>query len=448
MVDSTPFLRTLRRSLALVLLFALTVVPARAQSSGDGTIYSRFGIGELYSFSSPQAEAMGGGGAGLRSLNYTGFTNPALWSDQVLTRLAAGARLRGISASDEGGASSQLTSGALQAIQFSLPLYTRKLGVGLAFKPFSRSNYRVVRRSETPLVFGSAPSDTSAFEINYEGRGGLQQFVGGVGYRVNDALSVGASVDVIFGIIEEGRRTAFENPQFVETNSTDATRLSGVTGTFGAVLTLADVFAGDDAFSVGGSFTLPTTLSGTRVRTLSEGLDQDTLGTEVNGSVDIPWRAQLGLTYKPDERWIVVMNGRYEPWSELSSSFNASGGGPGSFPVGGSDALTDRVRVSLGGEFLPAGTDLLEPYTARMAYRLGAYYEKSYAQPVEDTNINTYAVTGGVSLPTLLSGTRVDLNVEVGTRGTTTQGLVRDRFYSISLNINVGERWFRERKLR
>ena len=439
--------RALRRMVALAALVALFAAPVHAQSSGDGTIYSRFGVGELYSFSSSQVQGMGGGGAALRSLNYTGFTNPALWSDQVLTRASIGANLRNISATNASGASSQLSSGALQAIQFSFPLYTRKLGVGLAFKPFSRSNYRVVRRSETPIVFGSVPGDTSDYQINYEGRGGLQQIVGGLGYRINDALSVGASVDVIFGIIEEGRRTSFDNPNFVETNSTDATRLSGVTGSFGAVLTLADVFAGDDALSLGGSFTLPTTLSGTRVRTISEGLDRDTLGTGVDGSVDIPWRAQLGLTYKPDERWTIVMNGRYEPWSELSSTFDATGG-PGSFPVGGSDVLTDRVRLSAGTEFLPAGTDMLESYTARMAYRLGAYYEKSYAQPVAGTNINVYAVTGGVSLPTMLSGTRVDLNLEIGTRGTTDQNLVRDLFYGLSLNINVGERWFRERKLR
>lgn len=432
---------------ALATLLVLCTAPAQAQSSGDGTIYSRFGVGQLYSFSSSQVQGMGGGGAAVRSLNYTGFTNPALLSDQVLTRLSAGAHLRNISATNANGTSSQLTSGALQAIQFSFPLYTRKLGVGVAFKPFSRTNYRVVRRSASPIVFGTVPGDTSGYQINYEGRGGLQQIVGGLGYRMNDALSVGASVDVIFGIIEEGRRTTFDNLNFAETNATDATRLSGVTGTFGALLTLADVFAGDDALSLGGSFTLPTTLSGTRVRTLNEGLERDTLGSSIDGSVDIPWRAQFGLTYKPDERWTVVMNGHYEPWSTLSSTFDAATG-PGSFPVGGSDILTDRVRVSTGAELLPAGTDMLESYTARMAYRLGAYYEKSYVQPVAGTNINVFAVTGGVGLPTRLSGTRVDLNLEFGTRGTTDQDLVRDLFYGLSLNINVGERWFRERKLR
>jgi hypothetical protein len=59
-----------------------------------------------------------------------------------------------------------------------------------------------------------------------------------------------------------------------------------------------------------------------------------------------------------------------------------------------------------------------------------------------------YAVTAGFSLPTSLSGTRIDLNLEAGTRGTTDGTLVRDNFYRVALHVNFGERWFQERRLR
>jgi hypothetical protein len=104
--------------------------------------------------------------------------------------------------------------------------------------------------------------------------------------------------------------------------------------------------------------------------------------------------------------------------------------------------------MSGGVEFLPAGEDVLDSFFSRTAYRLGGYYERSYVSPVDGQNINVMAATAGLSLPTMLSGTRIDLNLEVGTRGTTSQNLVRDTFYGISLNVNIGERWFRERKLR
>ena len=63
-------------------------------------------------------------------------------------------------------------------------------------------------------------------------------------------------------------------------------------------------------------------------------------------------------------------------------------------------------------------------------------------------DINTLALTGGLSLPSFVPGTRLDINMEVGARGTTEQNLVRDVFYGVSVILNIGERWFVKRKLR
>lgn len=432
--------------MALLVAAVGTALPAQGQSTGDGTIYSRFGVGELYSFSSARAQALGGSGVADRSLNYTGFQNPALWSDQVLTRFAAGINYQEISASNASGATSRLSAGMLNAVQFSFPIYSEKLGVGIGFQPFSRTNYRVVQRSSSPLVF--AGEDTTDYQINYEGRGGLQQIRGGLGYRINDAISLGAAIDVIFGVMEEGTRTSFGDGRFQQANFTDGTRLSGVTGTFGGLISLSDVLTADDVLSIGTAVTLPAVLKGERVRTLDESLDRDTLGAPVNGSVELPWEARLGLSYKPDDRWIVVLDGHYAPWSELESSFESATSGPGRFPVGGTDLLTDRFRVSGGVEYLPAGTDQIASFLYRTGYRLGGYVERLYVAPVNGQNINVVAATAGLSLPTRLSGTRIDLNFELGSRGTTDQNLVRDIFYGVSVNVNIGERWFRERKLR
>ena len=424
---------------ALLLSSASAARPALAQDPGGGSIYSRFGLGELRAFSSSQAAAMGGGGTALRSLNYLNLANPAGWSDQVLTRAAAGVSYRTIEATDARGESSRLQAGTLDFVQFSFPLYSRKLGVGLAYQPYSRSNYLVRSAGTTPAL--AQPDSLVGYQVDYEGRGGLQQITGGLGYRVSDALSVGARVDVIFGILEEGRRTTFDDFRYTATNRTDATRLAGVTGTFGGLLSLASVLTGGDVLSLGATFTLPTTLTGERTRTLgvSNELNRDTLSV-TDGSVDVPLGASVGLTYKPDARWTVLADGLYEPWSNFKNSFAPSPGGR---------AVGDRLRASLGAELLPAGEDLNDPFFQRTAYRLGGYYEQSYARAgTGGQAINTLAATGGISLPAQLAGTRLDINVEVGTRGTTENDLVRDFFYRFSLNVNFGERWFRERKLR
>jgi hypothetical protein len=116
--------------------------------------------------------------------------------------------------------------------------------------------------------------------------------------------------------------------------------------------------------------------------------------------------------------------------------------------VGGSGTLADRWRLSTGAEVVPAGTDNLAGYFAQVAYRFGGYVEHIYVRPDEQTDLYEFAATAGVSLPTSLAGTRIDLNTVVGTRGRTSSTLVRDTFYGVSLHVNFGERWFQRRKLR
>lgn len=440
-----PAARITLVALAALLLLA---IPTQAQNSGDGTVYSRFGVGELETFGSPQVEALGGRGIAHHSYNYVNFLNPASFSDQLLTRVAAGAQFQALR--EESGAStgnSQLYSGSLSAVQFSLPLYTQKLGLAFGFVPYARTNY-LARRSDA-LIPSSA--DTLRYDVDYEGRGGLQQIVGGGGYRISDNFSVGASVHFVFGIIEDARRTQFEDPGIAETNLTTASRLFGVTGTLGAVFSQTELLGSEDRFDLGVAFTLPTSLSGTQVRTI-EGLSRTTRDTlalgadgqqEADVSVDVPLTARAGISYQPDARWLVLLDGEYEPWSGFDWDATASDD-----RFLGEDNYSDRYRVSGGVEFLPAGNDLVASFLARTAYRLGAYHEQGYVSPDEDITLSTTALTGGFSLPTLVSGTRIDLNMEVGTRGTTDEQLVRDVFYKVSLNLNIGERWFRKRRFR
>jgi len=423
----------------------LAVPPAQAQSNGEGTIYSRFGVGSLLDFSSSQSQAMGGGGYALRSLNYNPDANPALWSDQVYTRLSGGASYQSVSVENDRGNSSRLSSGNVQAIQFNFPLYERTLGVGLSFQPYSRSNHNAVRTGQEP--FGPQQQDTTEFETTFSGSGGLHRLRGGLGYRINDMLSVGASADFLFGVTESRRRTTSQALRVVVVS--DGVQLSGLTGTLGGHLALADVLAANDALSIGASVALPTFLSGERYRTLGEDLARDTLSTR-RGDVTLPWSGRLGVSYQPNPRWTFVLDGVFEPWSTFSSDFSAGSDetSPVGFPVGGTGTLTDRWRLSTGAEVVPAGEDQLAGYFAQAAYRFGGYVEQMYVRPDRQTTLYEFAATAGVSLPTSLSGTRIDVNTAAGTRGTTSSSLVRDTFFGVSLHVNFGERWFQRRKLR
>ncbi len=431
--------RCLQGVLMLGLMLGLTL-PAAAQGRDDGSLYSRFGVGDLRAFSSSQAQAMGGGGTALWSFNYTNFSNPASWSRQVLVRASAGFRFDGLQVTDADDNSKNFTAGSFNAVQFGVPLKANRIGMGLTFEPYSRVNYRVQTLSQ--LVTDPTRLDTTIYQISYEGSGGLQQVRAGLGWRAAGPLSIGASLDFIFGIVEEGTRTTFASPDFTETNLATSTRMFGVTATTGAIYSKSNLFATTDELSVAASLTLPATLNGDRALTLGESLNRDTLGAQVEGDINLPMSLRFGVAYFLQNRWTFVADVRYEPWSQFESELSIPGYTPGT-----ADTFRDRLRLSGGVEFLPAGPSFLESYFKRVAYRLGFYYDQAYVSPVAGTDINTIALTGGFSLPALLAGTRLDINFEVGARGTTDHNLVRDRFYGVSATLNVGERWFVKRKL-
>ncbi len=433
-------------ALVAVVLLLLSGASAQAQSNGDGSIYSRFGLGTLTDFSSSQSAAMGRGAYALRSLNYNSVANPALWSDQVFTRLSAGGSFKRIEAKSRGTQASQLTSGSIEALKFSFPILERELGVGFTFQPYTQHNYRLRSKGTLPV---STEPDPVTYRKNLRGQGGLHTFRGGMGYRITDWFSLGASMDVLFGILQKKRSTEFNNVTFRNLTVSDDTRLLGITGTVGGHFAFTSVFLEEDVLSLGASAALPTTLSGTRVFTRDEGRDltPDTLQS-LDGEVSLPFRGQAGIAYQPNSRWTFTADGLYEPWSNFSATFGTAGPFDNTFPVKGPQSLTDRWRISVGTELLPAGENSLSGYFANVAYRLGVYTERMYVRPDGQTDLQTYAVTTGFSLPTSLSGTRIDLNLRAGRRGTTENALVQDTFFGVALHINFGERWFRERKLR
>src|SRR5690625_4892925 len=104
-------IRRISQALFLFAWLLLSSAPAQSQSSGAGSIYSGFGIGELTSYGTAQIQGMGGGGVALRSFNYVNLSNPASLGDITLTRVAAGLRFESVSFTD----SSEVHTSELQS---------------------------------------------------------------------------------------------------------------------------------------------------------------------------------------------------------------------------------------------------------------------------------------------------------------------------------------------
>ncbi|NNE34085.1 MAG: hypothetical protein HKN13_02540 [Rhodothermales bacterium] len=434
----------MRNNLLVILTTPLLLLSmagsAQAQSVRDGSIYSRFGFGELRFEATSQALGMGGGGTALRGARYTNFANPASFADQVLTSLSAGFNYETVTARDAADNTGRLSSGTLNFVQFSFPLKTQRVGVGFTFAPYSASRYRV--RVENELITATT-SDTTAYTIDYGGSGGLQQATFGVGIVAHKKLSVGIEGRAVFGSIEESQETNFLDNSYEPSILSTSSRYLGFNGTLGVLSTLPSVLRNNDLLTLGVTVSLPLQLDADRILTSGTPQERDTLNSSIEGEFDLPLAVAIGLSYRASAKVTAIADVRLEPWSNFSGTISL----PGYSPADGAANLRNRTRISGGIEWIPAGGDALASYVSRIGYRFGLFYDQSYISPSSASMIDIFGVTGGFSLPTLVPGTRVDLNMEVGQRGTTKNGLVKDLFLKIGLNVNVGERWFLKRRL-
>ena len=152
----------------------------------------------------------------------------------------------------------------------------------------------------------------------------------------------------------------------------------------------------------------------------------------------------MGAAYRASPSLLAAADAVYEPWSTFESDFAFGGYSPTGAPT--TADLADRLRVGGGLEWTPGGNRRGVSYPQQISYRLGAYTESGFVS-VDGQNLQTRALTGGLSLPTRLSNARVDLGFEVGTRGEASGVFVRDLFWRGTLTFNFAERWFVRRRL-
>ena len=102
-------------------------------------------------------------------------------------------------------------------------------------------------------------------------------------------------------------------------------------------------------------------------------------------------------------------------------------------------------NISVGGFFLPK-INSITSYFHRVTYRAGFHYQKS-GLVVNDTEIDEYGISFGVSLPIGLKLSNVNMGFEMGKRGTTDNNLIEENFYNFRLSLSLNDKWFRKQKI-
>ena len=97
----------------------------------------------------------------------------------------------------------------------------------------------------------------------------------------------------------------------------------------------------------------------------------------------------------------------------------------------------------MGGFYIPK-YDSYTSFLSRVVYRAGFRYENT-GLILNNKSINDYGMTFGLGLPVGVSN--VNIGFEFGKKGTTSNGLIEENYFNLSVGLSLNDIWFVKRKI-
>lgn len=414
--------------LAASILFIGINIHAQSDLSSP---YSRFGIGDI-STGSPNTilKGMGGISNSISSHNILNPSNPASFGaiDSLSFLFDAGFYIKTASYS-----TSNLTEkGSNASFDYaSIGLSATKWWkMGLGIMPYSNREYNDI----------TSHTDLGAYNVDFEGEGGLSRVYFANAFKITKNLSIGINASYIFGTLSDLTSVYYpDSTYFINGKRSIDVRINDFKFDYGILYSIP---IKDYKINIGLTYSQGGNINAKRdlfIRSMFQGYGDyaenpiDTLAYNIDEEVDfkIPHGFGGGISFEKNNRWMVGADFNWTGWKGFE--FN-----------GADDKLQNSWNVAVGGEYRPKATSISK-YHKKIAYRAGFHYDKTYYN-INGNSINKFGITFGLGLPVPRSLTSFNVAVEFGSLGTIKDNLVKENYFSISIGMSIYDRWFVKRK--
>jgi hypothetical protein len=465
--------------LSIVTLYTLFSSQNTSLAQATSSPYSRYGIGDIGSKGFGQNSAMGGTSIALQNdstaMFFINSGNPASYSGIRLTTVELGVNANHTQIQSS-NVKQTINSASLAYLSIGIPL-KKWWGASVGLIPYSTVGYKV---SDHQDIANVGPVD-----FLYQGNGGINQFYLGNGIKplyglpelylhsrrydrlreshkyakssrilkrkkALQALSLGFNTSYMFGNISNIRRAEFQNNgSLFNTRSGTTARIGDIYLDYGIqyAYTIDSIRGRDLKDNVkllfGATFANQTSinakvdsLSYTYIYPYPYEYIKDTIQNVqgVKGTIQFPMSFGFGFGIKKGEKLLIAADFRVQNWSTYKAFSKTQG-------------LKDSKFISIGAQYVPnAKANGRGSYIKRINYRIGARYVET---PIElkNTQLSEYAITFGAGFPVgrsflLQSFSMVNLGVEIGQRGTTDNGLIKEQFVRGKIGFTINDRWF------
>lgn len=430
------------RSTFLAILFLLPITVYSQRTSDDevvgGSIYSKIGFGFPTDISSPHTDGMGMSGVSVFDPFMASLSNPAHWGKSNFTQASVLVGLESFYSEDNIDSKRTLAFD-FGNFQFVFPIIKQKMGASISFTPLTRSRFNLDNTTE----FGTATGDDQIFvNTRSRGTGGVNRAEIGLGYSLNDNISVGYGVSVYFTNIENDINTIFTSVRFLPVEFTESINGTGFGNRFGFFSRFKEIFSSNDWISFGTSVNLPVSYTANRQVESFKDVDGsdtliDLLGDDQSRRDDVkfPLEINAGLTYNSSSRFNVTSELLYQKWTDAEFSFRPDE----------EQYFVDRIKLGVGGQFHPYTSNQRRDFFSNFRYSAGVNYDSGHLK-IDGNDIDTISFHLGLGIITRNDASSVDISFHYGLRGTETDNLIRERIWGIKLSLNLAEIMFLQPK--
>jgi len=402
------------------LVFLLSARTATAQNNNSP--YSIIGIGDINQSYFDRTSGMGHAGIALSSNKFMYQGNPASFSmlDEHFFHFEVSSRFRGVSYS---GIPINYNNNQSSDIQFKRVAMAVKIkpkwATGFGLIPFGTANYSFYANRTIQGANLTIPA-------YYEGTGSTNQFYIMNSYKFSNTFSVGLQASYLFGQLKQ-----------TET-------ISG-TGLDSNLVTVKNIFLGNPYFklgvqyrkkistnlkiAVGATASLQTKLRANTSLLVTDGTTTLTNNQNYNNNYfTLPQIYTAGIAATLKDKYTFAVDYTNQSWSDLHYR------GPGY-------SLVNSSRINAGVEYVNKVRyrDLTaEKYFLQAGFFYGKSYLNIYGQQLDDMGVTIGAGKNSSIINSTLS---LQGALEIGRRGTTTYGLIRENYVQFTVIIGYRDFW-------
>ena len=303
---------------------------------------------------------------------------------------------------------------------------TKWMGVSAGLLPYSFSGYNFSQTDSIPVT----STEYSQYTTAYSGSGGISQVYTGLAVELFNHVSLGANVYYMFGDSENARMISWSSSDYSARTSLENNVISISSFSFRYGMQFFHTFNEKHQLTLGLIYENKARMKGDFAIHRYENYPTPTDTIVFDNNFQQPTMLGVGINYTLDNNLSISADYQLQQWNNALF-------------FGKTDSLNNRMKVSLGAEYIinPRGNK----YGDRIRYRAGLNMHNPYYKTVGGSQPLNFGISFGVGLPLRTSNTMLNAAVEYGKVGTSS--LFREDYFKLTFNATFNENWFFKRKL-